>query len=397
MRILTNSYPWALAAYRRNRERKVHREVISLNEQYPDLEFHLIDSLLAAAVGNISFGLHALSAKLLRKLPSPNVYFAVSVNGPYWYFASQRMNYVPLRLLKAKGIDLFFAHEYFPVNFSCNTVPIVYDTRMPTEACIEAYKPRLTNPLELTKKRHHFHHYCGKQSTLITLTSPGDAARYADVFPDLASKVRTVPWYVPDLDPADRSAVLSKHQEDNSDPLRILFVGNDGRRKGLPELIDGLALLTDEERATLEVTAVTNFHDGHIDTTNSGINMLSSIPFSHVQKLMAESHVFLFPTKGDTYGLVVMEAMAAGCAVISSNREPQDWFLDMGRAGLLVEPTEPESIACALRDMMGNPEKRRLMAVAAYERFLSVYHHKAVGRQLRDVFYEAVDLWQLSV
>lgn len=390
MRIMTNTYPWTLAAYKRNRERRVHWEITSLNDPYSDLEFFLVDSLFATVLGNISFSLHALSAKFLRTLPSHYLYHAISLNGPYWYFALQRMNFVPRYLLKEKKIDLFYSHEYFPINFNQDTVPIVYDTRMPTDDCFKAYKSNVPNPDELIEKQLRLKYYCGKRSSLITLTSPGDVERFQNTFPDLANKVRLCPWYVPDLNPIDKSVVMHKHEMVN-DRLKVLFVGNDSHRKGLPELVKGLAILTDDERKKIEVTCVTNFHDGPVDTANLDIKVLSGIPYTHVQELMNKSHVFLFPTKGDTYGLVITEAMAAGCMVITSNREPQDWFVNMGQAGLLVEPTDPSSIAQALRYVLNNPEERNLLALAGYERFLSTFHHKVVGKHLRNIFYEAMD------
>jgi len=93
---------------------------------------------------------------------------------------------------------------------------------------------------------------------------------------------------------------------------------------------------------------------------------------------------------------VFLEAMASGCAVIGPKRDPQDWILDYGRAGLLVEPRDPDSIAAAIQLLVEDPNLWLSMALAGRQRFLDVYYHRVVAQQYRELFEEAIELWRVK-
>jgi glycosyltransferase involved in cell wall biosynthesis len=89
--------------------------------------------------------------------------------------------------------------------------------------------------------------------------------------------------------------------------------------------------------------------------------------------------------------MVLIEAMAHGCAIVSSRQAPQDGLLDYGRAGVLVDPRAPVELALALESLVLNRDHRRALAARGRERFLSHYHHRPVGALYRRVFDEALD------
>jgi glycosyltransferase involved in cell wall biosynthesis len=68
--------------------------------------------------------------------------------------------------------------------------------------------------------------------------------------------------------------------------------------------------------------------------------IITSPPDSEVVRLMQECSIFLFPSTIDTFGLVVLEAMACGKPVIACNRGGVPEVL--GDAGLLLEPSVVE-------------------------------------------------------
>ena len=388
MRILTNTYPWAL--HKHNRERKVHKDITRLGNQFSDMEFYLVDSMVSMLLGNALYAIHNGSDRLLRSLPFKRLH----PMGPFWYDLSRSANYIPKGFVLDRRFDLLFAHEYFPVNLSEESLPIVYETKVPSDECILSYRSRyMVNLPRANEYRSKMNRVFGKRSTLMILTTPGDAERLTQELPEFTDKIRIVPWYTPDIEAINHELVLKKHLR-TEQSIKILFVGNDAQRKGLPELLKAFNQLSEEERSKIDINIVTNFHDGKIRISDERIRVLSDIPNTEVQRIMSESHVFVLPTKGDTYGLVIPEAMAAGCAVISSRREPQDWLLDMGKSGLLVEPTQPDSISDAMKILINNHDTRREFAMKAYDRFISVLHPEVVGSQYRDVFYEAIEKWQ---
>ena len=136
----------------------------------------------------------------------------------------------------------------------------------------------------------------------------------------------------------------------------------------------------------MHLTVVSRFLDGDIDLTNLPWRVMKDLTRSQTDELLRESQILLLPTHGDTFGFVLTEAMAAGCCVLSSNREPQDWILDYGAAGILVEPSSPSSIGSALARLIMEPNTRLRYALKGFQRFNEIFFHRSTGSKLHELF-----------
>jgi glycosyltransferase-like protein len=83
--------------------------------------------------------------------------------------------------------------------------------------------------------------------------------------------------------------------------------------------------------------------------------------------LYRTSAVLLCPSEQEGFGLCVLEAMAAGTAVVVPGREPFTEYVDPQTA-VFVDPGSVDSIAAALTDLLGDPPRRRELAARARER-----------------------------
>ena len=79
----------------------------------------------------------------------------------------------------------------------------------------------------------------------------------------------------------------------------------------------------------------------------------------------ASADAFLFPSSTETLGLVLLEAMAAGCPVVGANRGGIPDIVSDGLNGCLYEPDEPGSLGAAVRRLLGNSEEREALRQAA--------------------------------
>jgi glycosyltransferase involved in cell wall biosynthesis len=94
--------------------------------------------------------------------------------------------------------------------------------------------------------------------------------------------------------------------------------------------------------------------------------------------------VFVYPSLYEGFGLPVLEAMACGVPVITSNRSSLPEVA--GDAALLVDPSQPEALAAAMASMMNDGELRQALRSkglirageftwdAAAQKTLAVYH-----------------------
>ena len=79
----------------------------------------------------------------------------------------------------------------------------------------------------------------------------------------------------------------------------------------------------------------------------------------------ASGDAFVFPSSTETLGLVLLEAMAAGCPVVGANRGGIPDIVNDGTNGCLFDPDQPASLITAVQRLLGNPTARAELRRAA--------------------------------
>jgi glycosyltransferase-like protein len=92
-----------------------------------------------------------------------------------------------------------------------------------------------------------------------------------------------------------------------------------------------------------------------------------TLPEDELTALYAMADVLLCPSREEGFGLCVLEAMAAGAAVVVPGRPPFTEYLDDGCAAL-VDSDSVASVAAALASLASDPKRRLALATAARER-----------------------------
>jgi len=132
---------------------------------------------------------------------------------------------------------------------------------------------------------------------------------------------------------------FSRVQERSQSPLELVVVGY--MRTVIPELED---MLKDVARRR-----------GNVNITFAGY-----VPDSEVLSLYAEADVFVYPSLYEGFGLPVLEAMASGCPVITSNVSSLPEVV--GEAALLVDPYDVEALAQAMLTVLEDDELKKEMS-----------------------------------
>ncbi|MCS5697585.1 glycosyltransferase family 1 protein [Cyanobium sp. FGCU-52] len=81
----------------------------------------------------------------------------------------------------------------------------------------------------------------------------------------------------------------------------------------------------------------------------------------------ASGDAFLFPSSTETLGLVLLEAMAAGCPVVGARRGGIPDIVTDGVNGFLYDPDQEGSLTTAVANLLGEAETRRALRLAARE------------------------------
>lgn len=95
------------------------------------------------------------------------------------------------------------------------------------------------------------------------------------------------------------------------------------------------------------------------------VRFLGQMALPGLASLYAACDLFAWPAVNEAYGMAMLEAQAAGLAVVSSDlRGVPDVVLD-GRTGLLAPPGDDDAFAGRIRALLTDPARRRAMGVAA--------------------------------
>ncbi len=175
-----------------------------------------------------------------------------------------------------------------------------------------------------------------------------------------------------------------------ADRLRIVFVGQAVERKGLPLLLRAFEAL--REHLPTELTVIgpsrEELEPMLLDTT--GVRMLGKVDDERKRAELEQADVLCAPSLGgESFGMVLTEAFAAGTPVIASNIPGYRDVVRDGVDGVLVAPGDAQALAECLRDLWEEPERRTAMARAAaggVERFA----WPQVAAQVMETYEEAV-------
>ncbi|MDH3540600.1 MAG: glycosyltransferase family 4 protein [Acidimicrobiia bacterium] len=166
-------------------------------------------------------------------------------------------------------------------------------------------------------------------------------------------------------------------------PGLIAFLGRDEPRKGLDPLLDAF----DEVRRTRPFAELVVM--GAVRPDRPGVRFLGEVDDATKARHLAKAAVFVAPnTGGESFGLVLLEAMASGCALIASSL-PAFQFVG-GDAALYAPPGDVPAIAEALHTLLQDGVVRSEYQERARERARAFDRRQAVADYLK-VYAEAVE------
>jgi phosphatidylinositol alpha-mannosyltransferase len=102
-----------------------------------------------------------------------------------------------------------------------------------------------------------------------------------------------------------------------------------------------------------------------------GVELLGRVSDAEKDRLFASADIFVAPATGrESFGIVLLEAMAAGKAIVASDIHGYRSVVRRGEQGLLVPPQDRKALAAALLQLLGDDELRARMGASGRERVL---------------------------
>lgn len=178
---------------------------------------------------------------------------------------------------------------------------------------------------------------------------------------------------------------------DPSRPL-VLFVGRLEPRKGVDVLIRAfLRLRASSPRVRLCVVGEGPGRDRYQQMVPPSIRpdalFVGAVGPAELPRYHASADVFVSPALGgESFGVVLLEAMAAGLPVVASDIPGYRTVLKDGRQGRLVPPDDAFALAEAVATLLEN-EKLRLAMGAEGRQTAAEYAWPVIGRRIESVYY----------
>ncbi|MFQ5612763.1 MAG: glycosyltransferase family 4 protein [Anaerolineae bacterium] len=173
--------------------------------------------------------------------------------------------------------------------------------------------------------------------------------------------------------------------------LNILFVGRLEKRKGFPYLLRAFRRVRAQlPQATLTVVGACDPSDIAPYRAEPGLTFVGYCPDEELPEYYRAADVFCAPSTGfESFGLVLLEAMATGLPVVASDIAGYRTVLTHGREGLLVPPRNAPALAEALLALLNNACLRAMMGRQGQQK-ARCYSWELVVEQVLDVYHSTI-------
>lgn len=200
--------------------------------------------------------------------------------------------------------------------------------------------------------------------------------------------------------PGVGTAVLERLGVDATRPV-VVFVGRITRQKGVAHLVAAAHQLNPGVQLVLcagapdtpELAAETEQAVAELSSARGGVFWVREmLPTSGIRELLSAAIVFVCPSVYEPLGIVNLEAMACGTAVVASDVGGIPEVVEHGRTGLLVHYNESDAagfrvdLAAAINELVADPARAAAMGAAGRKRVVAEFSWEEVARQTIEVY-----------
>jgi len=240
------------------------------------------------------------------------------------------------------------------------------------------------------------------------------------MFPQVESRCSTVPM---GMSPEELWRACERVQRVDLPPQRLLYIGRISPEKGVHVLIDAFEIIVRQyPNASLTIvgaewvapreditdlclkpdtiSSLISFYEGsylaHVKQRLSvyaakQVTFAGVVAHKDVPLFYGKADVYINPSYYESFGVSIMEAMAAGVPVVAADGGAVSELVVNGQTGLLVEPGNPSAIADAVIRLFSDAELRRSISSVAREMVSRRYSWEAICSLLMKKYRDALD------
>ncbi len=110
------------------------------------------------------------------------------------------------------------------------------------------------------------------------------------------------------------------------------------------------------------------------------------LPIEDVQRWYQRLTIYAFTSRNEGFGLTLIEAMAAGAALVASRAGAAELVVEDGITGVLVPPGDADALVAALEPLMRDPDACGAMGARGRERVLTNFSLEAEAGRIAEVY-----------
>ena len=177
-----------------------------------------------------------------------------------------------------------------------------------------------------------------------------------------------------------------------TDKPELVFWGRMEDEKGIPELLQALQIVA-KKIPDVKLTLVGEGH--RLEAYKQQVRKLGLIPrvvmpgwrsIEYIQDLAATARIGIFPSRIETFGLSVAEALGSGLPVIATSAGALPEIVEDGVTGTLVPPQDPQALASAILTALADAGNSNRMTEQGREGARQQFSWDATARQLIAIY-----------
>lgn len=198
-----------------------------------------------------------------------------------------------------------------------------------------------------------------------------------DHYSKMNSKVRFIPNAI-DMDSLPPGS-------DTRYEKQVVFAGRLSREKGILTVLEAAKSLPGDIHLIIIGTGPEEGQVVEATKNSENIHYIGYQPKEKTIPLIRGSSVLIQPSLAEGISATLLEAMACRVPVIATDIGGNRQLFTHGKTGILIPPEDPDLLLKEIVDLMGDGEKRRRIADAAYEE-VQKYGWKSVGQMYLEVY-----------
>lgn len=344
---------------------------------------NLVKNLLKSQENEYVLFFSSLRQPAPRDLKSKNFKFPPLLLEQLW----NRFHVLPIEKLIGK-IDVFHTSDWLEPPAHCPKVTTIHDLIIYKYP--ETFQRRGGHDIVANLKRKLA--WVKKESTLIISVSESTKQDIIEILKIPAERIRVIheacntEFTEKSIDFTER---IKKKYGIKGDYL--LAVGTIEPRKNLKRVIEAFKIVQSAKRKAQSLVIAGKFGWGediksskNQDSVNQ-IKLLGYVPDKDLPALYSGAQVFVYPSLYEGFGLPILEAMASGCPVVTSNVSSMPEIA--GEGAVLVDPEKVEDIARGIQEALENREELIEKGKARAQEF----SWEKTARETLKVYQEACD------